>query len=90
MSSNINVSLENPYGQVAIPRAKLHSSSDSTVIANPMVITSNENPYQVSSSAPPPYTVKEDGGGMMKGGAAVPAATVAGERSDIIAANRDT
>lgn len=28
-------------------------------------------------------------GGMMKGGAAVPAATVAGERSDIIAAERD-
>lgn len=68
MSSNINVSLENPYGQVTIPRAKLHSSSDSTVIANPMVITSNENPYQVSSSAPPPYTVKEDGGGDDEGG----------------------
>lgn len=68
MSSNINVSLENPYGQVTIPRAKLHSSSDSTVIANPMVITSNENPYQVSSSAPPPYTVKEDGGGNDEGG----------------------
>uniref|UniRef100_A0A3Q0SKJ1 Uncharacterized protein n=1 Tax=Amphilophus citrinellus TaxID=61819 RepID=A0A3Q0SKJ1_AMPCI len=68
MSSNINISLENPYGQVTIPRASLHPSGDSTVIANPMVVTSTENPYEVSSSAPPPYTVKEDRGGDDEGG----------------------
>lgn len=41
--------------------------------------------------APPPHHTRwrRMEGGMMKGGAAVPAATVAGERSDIIAANRD-
>ncbi|KAK2818483.1 hypothetical protein Q5P01_024044 [Channa striata] len=65
MSSNINVSLENPYGQVTIPRAKLHSYNDvSTVIANPMVLNEG-NPYATSGSAPPPpYIVKEDGGGV--------------------------
>ncbi|CAB1423369.1 unnamed protein product [Pleuronectes platessa] len=66
MSSNIHVSLDNPYGQVTIPRAKLRSSDDAaTVIANPMALNSNEgNPYGSSSAAPPPpYMVKEDGGG---------------------------
>lgn len=66
MSSNFNVSLENPYGEVHIPRAKLRPSDDgATVIANPMALSNNEgNPYGVSSSAPPPpYVVKEDGGG---------------------------
>lgn len=66
MSSNINVSLENPYGEVTIPRAKLRPSDDvATVIANPMALSSNDgNPYGVSSSAPPPpYVVKEAGGG---------------------------
>ncbi|XP_035533263.1 uncharacterized protein si:ch211-202f5.3 [Morone saxatilis] len=65
MSSNINISLENPYGDVTIPRAKLRPSDDiATVIANPMALSSNdENPYGVSSSAPPPpYVVKEAGG----------------------------
>uniref|UniRef100_A0A3Q3MZJ8 Uncharacterized protein n=1 Tax=Mastacembelus armatus TaxID=205130 RepID=A0A3Q3MZJ8_9TELE len=65
MSSNIKVSLDNPYGQVTIPRAKLHSSDDvATVIANPMALSNNDgNPYGVMNSAPPPpYTVKEDGG----------------------------
>uniref|UniRef100_A0A3B5A354 Si:ch211-202f5.3 n=1 Tax=Stegastes partitus TaxID=144197 RepID=A0A3B5A354_9TELE len=70
MSSNINVSLDNPYGEVTIPRAKLRPSDDiSTVIANPMALSgNNENPYAVSSSAPPPYMVKEDGGGEEEGG----------------------
>ncbi|KAK2887828.1 hypothetical protein Q8A73_019276 [Channa argus] len=69
MSSNIKVSLENPYGQVTIPRAKLHSSNDvSTVIANPMALNES-NPYATSGSAPPPpYIVKEDGGGVEEEG----------------------
>lgn len=64
MSSNINVSLENPYGEVTIPRAKIRSSDDgNVVIANPMALSSDAgNPYGVSSSAPPPYVVKEAGG----------------------------
>lgn len=58
--STINVSLDNPYGQVNIPRAKLHSSDD-TVIANPMAVGGTDgNPYGTSSFAPPPYVVKED------------------------------
>uniref|UniRef100_A0A3Q2NNR9 Uncharacterized protein n=1 Tax=Fundulus heteroclitus TaxID=8078 RepID=A0A3Q2NNR9_FUNHE len=61
MSSNINISLENPYGQVTIPRAKLRQPDDATVIANPMALNS-ENPYSQKGSDPPPYTVKEDGG----------------------------
>uniref|UniRef100_A0A3B4VJ87 Uncharacterized protein n=1 Tax=Seriola dumerili TaxID=41447 RepID=A0A3B4VJ87_SERDU len=71
MSSNINVSLDNPYGQVTIPRAKLHHPDDTaTVIANPVALSGNDgNPYGVSSSAPPPpYMVKEDGGGEEEGG----------------------
>ncbi|XP_058473074.1 uncharacterized protein si:ch211-202f5.3 [Solea solea] len=62
--STINVSLDNPYGQVNIPRAKLRSSDDpSMVITNPMALDSNVgNPYSSSGSAPPPYMVKEDGG----------------------------
>uniref|UniRef100_A0A3Q3JVU8 Uncharacterized protein n=1 Tax=Monopterus albus TaxID=43700 RepID=A0A3Q3JVU8_MONAL len=65
MSSNIKVSLDNPYGQVTIPRAKLHSDDGvAMVIANPVALSSNDgNPYSTSSSAPPPYMVKEDGGG---------------------------
>ncbi|KAJ0037117.1 hypothetical protein NL108_018580 [Boleophthalmus pectinirostris] len=49
--SSINVSLENPYGRVTIPRAKLQSNADgSTVIANPAVVNGNSNPY--ASPAP--------------------------------------
>lgn len=50
--SNINVSLDNPYGHVTIPRAKLGTSGDgSTVIANPAVVNgNNNNPY--ASPAP--------------------------------------
>eukprot|EP00064_Thunnus_orientalis_P026229 superscaffoldBa00015882_g26723 len=63
MSSNINVSLDNPYGEVTIPRAKLRPSDDvATVIANPVALSSNDvNPYGISSPAPPPYMVKEAG-----------------------------
>ncbi|KAF0031804.1 hypothetical protein F2P81_016359 [Scophthalmus maximus] len=63
MSSNINVSLENPYSQVTIPRAKLRPSNDvATVIANPMALSGNDgNPYSSSSAPPPAYMVKEDG-----------------------------
>ncbi|KAK9532118.1 hypothetical protein VZT92_009520 [Zoarces viviparus] len=58
MSSNINVSPDNPYGQVTIPRAKLRLSDDlSTVIANPGALSSAD-PY---SSSPPPYVVKDAG-----------------------------
>uniref|UniRef100_A0A3B3U589 Uncharacterized protein n=2 Tax=Poecilia TaxID=8080 RepID=A0A3B3U589_9TELE len=59
MSSKINISLENPYGQVTIPRAKLRPSDDATVIANPVALNS-ENPYAQKGSAPPPYTVREE------------------------------
>uniref|UniRef100_A0A3Q3D2A7 Uncharacterized protein n=1 Tax=Hippocampus comes TaxID=109280 RepID=A0A3Q3D2A7_HIPCM len=57
MSSNIRVSLDNPYGQVTIPRAHLRTSTDgATVIANPAVVNGNDhNPYV----SPPPYLVKE-------------------------------
>ncbi|KAK7880996.1 hypothetical protein WMY93_032391 [Mugilogobius chulae] len=47
--SSINVSLDNPYGHVTIPRAKLQSDG-STVIANPAVVNGNNNPY--ASPAP--------------------------------------
>ncbi|KAL2100352.1 hypothetical protein ACEWY4_004746 [Coilia grayii] len=72
----MNISLENPYGSVTIPRAQLRTSDDnSTVIINPMALGRNTsaNPYDgvYSSEAkngqnPPPYggegnyTVKED------------------------------
>lgn len=51
--SKINVSPENPYGEVTIPRAKIRSLDDNaTVIVNPMAMSSNEG-------NPPPYVVKE-------------------------------
>lgn len=65
MQSTINVTPDNPYSEVHIPRAKLRSSDDdSTVIANPTAVRGDDgNPYGVSSSAPPPpYMVKEDVG----------------------------
>lgn len=53
--SKINVSPENPYGDVTIPRAKIRSPDDNaTVIVNPMTMSSNEG-------NPPPYVVKEAG-----------------------------
>lgn len=48
----MNLSLDNPYGNVTIPRAKLRPYGDnSTVILNPMTLesayngTSSQNPY---------------------------------------------
>lgn len=63
--STINVSIDNPYGEVVIPRAKIRSPDDvSTVITNPVALSSDAgNPYGVSNSEPPPYVVKEAGGG---------------------------
>lgn len=53
--STINVSPENPYGEVTIPRAKIRSVDDNaTVIVNPMALSSSEG-------NPPPYVVKEAG-----------------------------
>lgn len=63
--SSINVSIDNPYGEVVIPRAKIRSPDDvSTVITNPVALSNDAgNPYGVSNSEPPPYVVKEAGGG---------------------------
>ncbi|XP_077353565.1 uncharacterized protein LOC144002311 [Festucalex cinctus] len=67
MSSNIRVSLDNPYGQVSIPRAHLRTAADggATVIANPAALNGNHlEPYV--APPPPPYLVKEaeeEGGG---------------------------
>lgn len=63
--STINVSLENPYGEVVIPRAKIRSPDDaSTVITNTAALGGDgTNPYGVTNSEPPPYMVKEAGGG---------------------------
>lgn len=53
--SKINVSPENPYGEVTIPRAKIRSPDDNAVvIVNPMAMSSNQGD-------PPPYVVKEAG-----------------------------
>ncbi|KAI7813495.1 hypothetical protein IRJ41_018573 [Triplophysa rosa] len=46
----MNISLENPYGDVAIPRAKLRGDS-STIIMNPMALESSYN----RTSATNPY-----------------------------------
>ncbi|XP_061553992.1 uncharacterized protein si:ch211-202f5.3 [Phycodurus eques] len=67
MSSNIHVSLDNPYGRVSIPRAKLRTSADAAaVIANPAALNGNDpDPYPYVAPAPS-YLVKdaeEDGGG---------------------------
>lgn len=69
----MNISLENPYGSVTIPRAHLRTSDDdSTVIINPMALdpSNSANPYSAETKNgtqnPPPYggeggyTVKED------------------------------
>lgn len=63
--STINVSLDNPYGEVIIPRAKIRSPDDaSTVITNPAALGNDaSNPYGMTHSEPPPYVVKEAGGG---------------------------
>lgn len=70
----MNVSLDNPYGDVTIPRAKLRTTAEdgSTIIINPMALnstydgTASNNPYAVdqssseSKNASQNYTVKED------------------------------
>lgn len=48
----MNSSLENPYGDVTIPRAKLHSAEDSTIIINPMAL---ESTYSNRNSSLNPY-----------------------------------
>uniref|UniRef100_A0A3Q1JEM7 Uncharacterized protein n=1 Tax=Anabas testudineus TaxID=64144 RepID=A0A3Q1JEM7_ANATE len=64
MSSNINVSLENPYGQVTIPRAKLRPSDDGSMVIANQIALNEGNQYVASSPASQtPYMVKEDGGG---------------------------
>uniref|UniRef100_A0A4W6CNR2 Uncharacterized protein n=1 Tax=Lates calcarifer TaxID=8187 RepID=A0A4W6CNR2_LATCA len=71
MTSKLSVNLDNPYSEVTIPRAKLHSSDNvAMVIANPVALNGSDgNPYSTASSAPPPpYMVKEDGGGDEEGG----------------------
>lgn len=61
--SNINVTIDNPYGDVTIPRAKIRSAGDvSTVITNPMALNSDAG-NGAFNSTPPPYVVKEAGGG---------------------------
>ncbi|XP_062410952.1 uncharacterized protein si:ch211-202f5.3 [Sardina pilchardus] len=64
----MNISLENPYGSVTIPRAHLRASDEnSTVIINPMALEHNNgaNPYDGApvygtevkngTQNPPPY-----------------------------------
>ena len=60
--SNINLSMDNPYGHVTIPRAKLRGLDDSTVIANPMAQNGDASspPSDGVQNPPPPYMVKED------------------------------
>ncbi|KAG9281833.1 hypothetical protein AMEX_G405 [Astyanax mexicanus] len=72
----MNLSLDNPYGNVTIPRAKLRPYGDnSTVILNPMTLesayngTSSQNPYgsfkpqggEQNSSGVPVYGEARDG-----------------------------
>uniref|UniRef100_A0A672LQ05 Si:ch211-202f5.3 n=1 Tax=Sinocyclocheilus grahami TaxID=75366 RepID=A0A672LQ05_SINGR len=50
----MNISLENPYGDVTIPRAKLRGPADSsTIIMNPMAL---ESTYNNRNSALNPYS----------------------------------
>ncbi|XP_061656694.1 uncharacterized protein si:ch211-202f5.3 [Syngnathoides biaculeatus] len=57
MSSNIRVSLDNPYGQVTIPRAKLRTTDGAVVIGNPAAL--NGSDPGAAYVAPPPYLVKD-------------------------------
>ncbi|XP_063067343.1 uncharacterized protein si:ch211-202f5.3 [Engraulis encrasicolus] len=68
---SMNISLENPYGSVTIPRAQLRTGDDnSTVIINPMALDgTSSNPYDAYGAEgknggqnPPPY-----GGGAANG-----------------------
>lgn len=50
----MNISLENPYGDVTIPRAKLRDQPDSsTIIINPMAL---ESTYKNHNSSVNPYS----------------------------------
>ncbi|KAL4609473.1 hypothetical protein GN956_G23583 [Arapaima gigas] len=65
MSSNLNISLDNPYGNVTIPRAKLRSSEESsTIITNPLAVDSLE---QGRSSGLNPYSSFKPPGAQMQG-----------------------
>ncbi|KAG7314840.1 hypothetical protein KOW79_022143 [Hemibagrus wyckioides] len=56
----MNLSLDNPYGDVSIPRAKLRSYDDSsTVIINPMAL---ESSYNGNASQNPYGSFKVSGG----------------------------
>ncbi|XP_077478227.1 uncharacterized protein LOC144090543 isoform X1 [Stigmatopora argus] len=60
MSSNIQVSLDNPYGQVSIPRAKLRGAGDgATVIANPGALNGGPIHSTQGHPQPPPYLVED-------------------------------
>lgn len=57
----MNLSLDNPYGDVSIPRAKLRSYDESsTVIINPMALESSHNGI---ASQNPYGSFKAQGGG---------------------------
>ncbi len=49
----MNISLENPYGDVTIPRAKLYNADSSTIIMNPMAL---ESTYNNRKSSLNPYS----------------------------------
>ncbi|KAK7173824.1 hypothetical protein R3I93_003600 [Phoxinus phoxinus] len=50
----MNISLENPYGDVTIPRAKLRDENESsTIIMNPMAL---ESAYNNRNSSSNPYS----------------------------------
>lgn len=55
----MNLSLENPYGDVTIPRAKLHSGEDSTIIINPIALDSTYSNRNYSLN---PYGAFKPGG----------------------------
>ncbi len=56
----MNISLENPYGDVTIPRAKLHNADSSTIIMNPMAL---ESTYNNRKSSLNPYSSFKTPGG---------------------------
>jgi len=73
---SMNISLENPYGSVTIPRAQLRTGDDnSTVIINPMALEhgTSANPYDAYGSEgkngqnPPPYGGAANGTGDREG-----------------------
>uniref|UniRef100_A0A8C9RCH4 Si:ch211-202f5.3 n=1 Tax=Scleropages formosus TaxID=113540 RepID=A0A8C9RCH4_SCLFO len=70
MSNTLNLSLENPYSNVSIPRAKLRSAEDSgTVIINPLAIGGTE---QGRASSLNPYSSFKTQGEQGQGASRVP------------------